>query len=110
MNFFGIGMGAFMLLAIGLGFAWVIQLERRFGYLWWPYALALGILLVAVSLFIKSGWGSGLVGILGASIVWGATELKVQSRRAKQGWFPFQAHKIHPPFAERIEKWKAPRL
>ena len=110
MNPFGILMGIAMLACIGMGFAWVIRAERYLGYLWWPYFLGLGVLLVLGSLLIPSQWGSALVGILGASVVWGATELKEQAVRAELGWFPFRAAKILPPLAEQIMRWKAPHL
>ncbi len=110
MNFFGLGLGLGMLLAIGLGFAWVIHLERRLGYLWWPYLIGLGALLAGGSVFMASDWAAGLTGIFGASLIWGAAELKEQAVRAERGWYPHQSRKLRPPFAERIEKWKAPHL
>jgi hypothetical protein len=103
-------MGIAALFIIGLGFVWVIRGERYFGVLWWPYILGLGLLLVVVSLFISSTWGSALVGALGASLVWGSTELKDQAIRAELGWYPFHQQKIDPPFARIIKKWRPPHL
>jgi hypothetical protein len=110
MNLTGLVLGLTTLLIIGLGFIWVIRGERYFGYLWWPYVMGLGILLVIVSLFVSSLWTSALLGAFGASLIWGATELKEQAIRAEVGWYPFHARKILPPFAKIIEKWKAPHL
>jgi hypothetical protein len=110
MNFFGLTLGFITLFIIGLGFIWVIRGERYFGYLWWPYVMGSGILLILVSLFISSIWVSALLGVFGASLIWGSTELKEQTIRAEVGWYPFQARKILPPFAKIIEKWKAPHL
>lgn len=111
MNFFGLVLGLASLLIIGLGFVWVIRGEFYLGYLWWPYALGLGILLVLSSLFIPNLWGSALVGIFGASLIWGATELKEQAIRAEIGWYPFNSNpKPEPPFVEEIKKWPAPHL
>ncbi len=110
MNCFGIFIGLAVLCIIGLGFAWVIRGERYFGYLWWPYVLGLGILLIAGSLFLANDWAAALMGAFGASLVWGATELKEQAVRAELGWYPFRAKKIHPPGAEIIKKWPAPHL
>lgn len=110
MNYFGLLTGLLTLLIIGLGFPLVIQTERRLGYLWWPYMLGLGILVIAASLFIANDWLSVIVGVLGATFVWGSTELKEQAVRAELGWFPFNGKKIQPPFAGIIEKWKAPHL
>jgi hypothetical protein len=110
MNFFGLALGIITLLIIGLGFVWVIRGERYFGYLWWPYVMASGTLVILVSLFMSSLWISALLGAFGASLIWGSTELKEQAIRAEIGWYPFHARKILPPFAKRIEKWKAPHL
>ena len=110
MNFFGVTLGILTLFIIGLGFVWVIRGERYFGYLWWPYVMGTGILLILISLFTASIWISALLGAFGASLIWGSTELKEQAVRAEVGWYPFHARKILPPFAKSIEKWKAPHL
>ncbi|MBI5965184.1 MAG: DUF4491 family protein [Chloroflexi bacterium] len=110
MNAFGLIIGIATLLIIGLGFPLVIRGERYLGYLWWPYMMGLGFLIVFASLFISSDWLSVVVGVLGATFVWGSTELKEQAVRAELGWFPFNANKIKPPFEEIIRKWKAPHL
>jgi hypothetical protein len=67
-------------------------------------------LLIGGSLFVPNIWISALLGIFGASFVWGATELKEQAIRAEVGWYPFHAEKVLPPFAKLIEQWKAPHL
>ena len=110
MNFFGLLVGLTTVLIIGLGFVWVIRGERYFGYLWWPYVMGLGTLVVLGSLFIRSDWGSALVGAFGASLIWGSTELKEQAIRAELGWFPFNGKKMQPPLKDMIQKWKAPHL
>lgn len=110
MNFFGFGLGIATLFIIGLGFVWVIRGEYLFGYLWWPYVLALGAALILASLFISSMWGSALLGAFGGSLVWGSTELKDQAVRAELGWYRFNPNKRRPPFADTIKKWRAPHL
>jgi hypothetical protein len=110
MHFFGLLLGLATFLIIGIGFVWVIRGERYFGYLWWPYVMGLGALVVVGSLFIRSDWGSALLGAFGASLIWGSTEFKEQAIRAELGWYPFNAKKFQPPFAETIKKWKAPHL
>ncbi len=110
MNTFGIEVGSITLLIIGLGFVWVIYGERFLGYLWWPYFLLAGILMLTASLFIPSAWGSVLVGIIGGSFIWGSTEFKEQAVRAELGWFKNNKNKIRPPFERIIKKWKAPHL
>jgi len=110
MNAFGPLIGLAALLIIGLGFVWVIRGERYFGYLWWPYVLGLGLALIVASLFVRADWLSALLGALGASLAWGATELKEQAVRSELGWYPFRAKKILPPGAKTIRKWPAPHL
>jgi hypothetical protein len=110
MNLFGLILGIMIFFIIGLGFVWVIRGERYFGYLWWPYFMGLGILLIFGSLFLANDWLSALIGALGASFAWGSTELKEQAIRAELGWFPFNDKKIQPPFADIIKKWKTPNL
>ena len=110
MNAFGLLIGIATLFIIGLGFPLVIRSERYLGYLWWPYMMGLGLLIIAGSLFITIDWLSAIVGVLGATFVWGATELKEQAVRAELGWFPFNEKKTQPPFADTIKNWKAPHL
>lgn len=110
MEEFGILLGLLTLLTIGLGFPLVILVERYLGWLWWPYLLGLGILLVFASLFVESSGWSAWFGVLGATLAWGSTELKKQARRAELGWFPYHSQKIDPPFKEVIRKWKAPTI
>jgi hypothetical protein len=111
MNFFGIGLGLATLVIIGLGFVWVIRGEYHLGYLWWPYILGLGIVFIAASLFVPSAWGSALLGVAGASIIWGSTELKEQAVRGEIGWYRFNPRpKLQPPYVEQIKKWPAPHL
>ncbi len=110
MNYFGLFMGIVTLFIIGLGFPLVIHGERILGFLWWPYMMGAGILLVVISLWIQIDWLSVLVGVLGATFVWGSTELKEQAVRAEIGWYPFNGNKIKPPFENILKKWKAPHL
>lgn len=110
MSFFGPLISIVTLFIIGLGFPLVIQGERRFSYLCWPYLMGIGFLLIIVSLFVSISWLSAVVGVLGATFVWGSTELKEQAIRVEIGWYPSQKHKTFPPFAKIIQKWKAPHL
>ena len=110
MNFFGLILGIATLFIIGLGFVWVIRGERYLGLLWWPYIMGLGFLLIGGSFFLNNDWVSALFGVTGASLIWGSTEFKEQAVRTELGWYPFNGKKIRPPFANIIEKWKAPHL
>ena len=110
MNWFGFLIGIFTLFIIGLGFIWVIRGERYFGYLWWPYVMGAGIILMVSSVLVTNDYGSALLGAMGASLLWGSTELKEQAIRGELGWYPFHRRKMQPPFAKIIKKWKAPNL
>lgn len=110
MNFFGILIGLVTFTIIGLGFPLVIRGERHFGYWSWVYMMGIGFLFIAASLFIQNDWGSVIIGVTGATFVWGSTELKEQAVRAELGWFLFNENKIKLPFTEIIKKWKAPHL
>lgn len=111
MNFFGPLLGVATLLIIGFGFTWVIRGEYVLGYLWWPYFMGLGVILVIGSLFVPGVWESALLGITGGSLIWGSTEFKEQAVRAEIGWYPYNPKtKPAPPFVERIRKWPAPHL
>lgn len=111
MNWFGLSLGVATLFIIGLGFVWVIRGEYYLGYLWWPYIMGAGVVLIVSSLFVSSLWVSALLGALGGSIIWGSTELKEQAVRGEIGWYPFNPNpKPNPPFKEIIEKWPAPHL
>jgi hypothetical protein len=110
MNYFGLAAGLITLLIIGLGFPLVIHGERKFGVLWWPYMMAIGLLLILGSLFVWSDWWSVVVAVLGATFIWGSTELKEQAVRTELGWYPFNASKLRPPFEAVIKKWRAPHL
>ena len=110
MNYLGLLTGILTLLIIGLGFPLVIRGERYFGYLCWPYMMVLGILTILTSLFMQNDWFSVIIGVLGATFVWGSTELKEQAVRTELGWFPFNENKIKLPFETVIKKWRAPHL
>jgi len=85
-----------MLLAIGVGFVWVIRLEYHLGAHIWKSVLALGVVLSLGTALLPSFWGSALLGILGGSIIWGATELPAQAERVAQGLFPANPRKRSP--------------
>lgn len=111
MYFTGIALGLFSVMIIGFGFVWVIRGEYYLGYFWWPYPLILGLVLIAISLFVPYAVVSALLGIAGASAVWGATEMKEQAVRVDLGWFRRNPRrKPAPPFVDVIKKIDAPHL
>ncbi len=95
MNFTGVLLGLYMLAVIGLGFVWVIQLEYHIGAHIWKGVLLAGLLVSLASGLLSSFWASALAGILGGSILWGATELPDQEERVRRGLFPANPRKQH---------------
>ena len=88
MNFTGLLLGLFMLFAIGFGFFWVIKVEYYLGAGVWKIILVAGLILCLLSIWMPSFASSALLGIIGGSIVWGATELPGQAERVQRGLFP----------------------
>ncbi|HLE16024.1 MAG TPA: DUF4491 family protein [Anaerolineales bacterium] len=101
LNPIALGMGLFMLLAIGLGFVWVIKVEYYFGAHVWPYVLVVGASITLASLFMPTFTLSALLGILGGSVMWGATELPGQAARVRRGLFPANPRRANSPEQER---------
>lgn len=84
-------MGVFSVLAIGLGFMWVIRFEYYFGAYRWKWVASVGIALCALSLVMPNFMLTALLGIIGGSIIWGSVELPHQEERVDNGLF-----KAHP--------------
>lgn len=87
MNFTGLIFACITLAAVGLGFLWVIKLEYYVGaHLAWPVGIFGGVVVLA-SMIVPGFTASAVVGILGGTIVWGATELPDQEKRVRDGIF-----------------------
>jgi hypothetical protein len=99
MNTFGLLMGVAAFLLIGIGFPWVIYLERYGGHTWAPAVLILGVLVMLSSFLVGNHYLAGILGIFGGTIIWGAGELKEQAQRCELGWFKKHEHKFLPPWA-----------
>lgn len=87
MHWTGIALGLFSAFIIGMGFVWVIRFEYYLGAYLWKLVAALGLVIVAASLFMPNFALSALVGIAGGSITWGAMELPHQEERVEHGLF-----------------------
>ncbi|MBN2716460.1 MAG: DUF4491 family protein [Deltaproteobacteria bacterium] len=96
MNFTGIIIALVTFFAIGLGFVWVIKLEYYVGAHVARWVGALGLVLVAVSALVELFWVSSIVGVIGGTVVWGATELSDQEQRVRNGQFPKNPQKDMP--------------
>ena len=88
MYFTGIIIAVGTFLIIGLFHPIVIKMEYYSGTrLWWVF-LVVGLLSVGAALFIENEVVSALIGVFGASALWGIGELFAQKKRVEKGWFP----------------------
>jgi hypothetical protein len=88
MNFEGVILGAIVFLTIGVFHPVVIKGEYYFGARIWPIFLVVGIVCVALSLFIENTYGSVSLGVVGFSSLWSIQEIREQEQRVAKGWFP----------------------
>ena len=88
MHFTGIIIAISTFLIIGLFHPIVIKAEYYYGVRsWWAF-LAVGAVSIVAALFIADTILSAIVGVFGASALWGIGELFEQKKRVERGWFP----------------------
>lgn len=88
MNFFGLMLGAFMLLMIGAGHVMIIKGEYRFGTRLWVVFLVIALCTLIASLLVESKLVSGILAIAGFTFLWSIHEIFKQKGRVEKGWFP----------------------
>lgn len=88
MFFTGIIIAVSTFLIIGAFHPIVIKTEYHFGTRCWWIFLLLGLIIIALALFIENVIISSILGVIGASCLWSIGELFEQKRRVKKGWFP----------------------
>lgn len=88
MYYGGVLIGLASFLIIGLFHPIVIKTEYYYGKRMWPIFLVVGIVFLAISLFIENQIISSIIGVLGFSCLWSIHELIEQEARVKKGWFP----------------------
>ena len=87
MYFTGIIIAVSTFLIIGFFHPIVIKAEYYTGtHLWWLF-LVVGIVAIGGALFIENEILSAIVGVFGASSLWGIGELFSQRKRVLKGWF-----------------------
>lgn len=88
MYFTGIIIAVCTFLTIGIWHPIVIKTEYYTGTrLWWVYLL-IGLASVGIALFVENTILSAIIGVFGASALWGIGELFAQRKRVLKGWFP----------------------
>lgn len=93
MNFQGLIIGIAAFAIIGIFHPIVIKSEYYIGKKVWPIFLLMGLLLIALSLFIDNITISTIIGITGFTSLWSIHELFEQEERVKKGWFPKNPNK-----------------
>lgn len=88
MYFTGIIIAASTFLAIGIWHPIVIKTEYYWGTRPWILYLIVGLACIGAALFIENPILSSIVGVFGASALWGIGELFAQKKRVEKGWFP----------------------
>ena len=88
MNFEGILLAICTFFIIGLLHPVVIKTEYYFGTKYWRLWLVSGVGCCIAALFVVSIFWSALLGVTGASLLWGIGELFDQKKRVEKGWFP----------------------
>ncbi len=88
MHFTGIIIAISTFLIIGFFHPIVIKAEYYFGVRCWWVFLLVGLASVVTALFIENEIISAMVGVFGASALWGIGELFAQKKRVEKGWFP----------------------
>jgi len=88
LQFYGLALGVWALLSIGLGHMWVIKVEYHVGAHIWPVPVVVGQAFVLASLWASHPLVSAMLGIFGFTLIWGARELIMQQERVERGWFP----------------------
>ena len=88
MYFTGIIIAVSTFLAIGIWHPIVIKTEYYWGTRPWILYLIVGLACIVGALFIENAILSSIVGVFGASALWGIGELFAQKKWVEKGWFP----------------------
>lgn len=87
-HFTGVIIAIATFLIIGMFHPIVIKTEYHFGTKPWRIFLIVGICCVGAALCIADVLLSAILGVSGASSLWGIGELFEQKKRVEKGWFP----------------------
>ncbi|MBQ6652360.1 MAG: DUF4491 family protein [Prevotella sp.] len=88
MHFTGIIIAISTFLIIGLLHPLVIKTEYHLGTRYWWVWLVAGIACICPAFLVENVILSSLLGVTGASLLWGIGELFAQKKRVEKGWFP----------------------
>ena len=95
MYYTGVIIAVSTFLIIGLCHPLVIKAEYYWGTRpWWGFLIG-GIASLDCAFFIENVIFSSIMGVFGASLLWGIGELFEQKRRVEKGWFPMNPKRKH---------------
>ncbi len=103
LHFTGIIIAISTFLIIGICHPMVIKQEYYTGTRYWWIYLIVGIVCIGMA-FIVPNWFdsertgiivSSILGVTGASFLWGIGELFSQKKRVEKGWFPMNPKRKH---------------
>lgn len=94
-NYTGIIIAASTFLIIGLCHPLVIKQEYYTGTRYWWVWLIIGLVCICAALFHSNVILSSILGVTGASFLWGIGELFEQKKRVEKGWFPMNPKRKH---------------
>ncbi len=99
MYFTGIIIAVCTFLTIGIWHPIVIKTEYHWGTRPWVVYLIIGLASILGALFVENTILSAVIGVFGASALWGIGELFSQKKRVQKGWFPMNPKRRHeyPP-------------
>ncbi len=88
LHFTGIIIAISTFIIIGLCHPLVIKTEYYTGTKYWWMFLITGLICIGAAFCIEQVIVSSLLGVMGASLLWGIGELFAQEKRVEKGWFP----------------------
>ena len=102
LHYTGIIIAVSTFLIIGLCHPLVIKQEYYTGTRYWWVYLIVGIVCIGMAFIVpnwfsseKSGIAvSAILGVTGASFLWGIGELFAQKKRVQKGWFPMNPKRV----------------
>ncbi len=88
LHFTGVIIAVSTFVIIGLCHPLVIKMEYYTGTKYWWTFLLVGLACLVCAFFVGDVVWSSLLGVTGASLLWGIGELFSQKKRVQKGWFP----------------------
>lgn len=93
--FTGVTIAICTFLIIGCFHPIVIKTEYYSGTRYWWVFLLFGLLCIGSAFLIEDTLLSSILGVTGASSLWGIGELFHQKKRVERGWFPMNPKRRH---------------